>query len=273
MLANVEAQPLFSLAMRLCGVGVLIQSLEVLWNGRELRDHGLLAWEAAEIAATRPIRQLIRTLHRRRFALVLLGVRAIAAGICVVIPYDNAAVFWLLGGLVAAQLYYNRRFLMLAGNSDTMYLISLSALFVGALPGGSIRLQSAALLFVAVHLLLAYALAGYDKLVSFAWRNGARLIQIFQDSSYRLPRLAAWISARPRRALILSRGVIALELLFPLCVALPSAGFWALVAGGLLFHFAVAVTMGLHGFWWSFLSGYPALWFVHVQVSAAIYGH
>jgi len=255
----IDPDPLFALMARLCCIGLLLQTTEVLWNAGELREGRLFGW-----SATPPTRwrwpgflyayPLCRWLLVTRAALALLGLGA---------DFGGAGGTWLLGGLVILQLYYNRRFRMLAGNCETLFLICLVAVWVGSLPGASSRLKTGAMAFVAIHVGIAYAAAGVNKLRSWSWRSGARLLQVVSAGSYSMPRLAAVLQSHRDFALVLTWGVILLEVAFPLAVFLPTPVFWVILISGVSFHAGLAFAMGLHGFWWAFLAAYPSVWFIH----------
>lgn len=260
---------MLALVTSICGVGVALQSLEVWRNSREFSAGRLLGWLHPEGPTANPVAMLTRCLYQPPAPQAILLARAGAALACLVLPYGSLAVCGLLAWLVIAQLYFNRRFTILRGNCDTLTLVCLSAAFAGSLPAASPRLQAAALAFVAFHAALAYAMTGYDKLKSPLWRDGTRLAHILQDGNYRFPPLADWPLRHPRWVAVGAWSVILLELLFPLCVVLPPEGFWLFIAGGVVFHAAVAFMMGLHGFWWTFVSSYPAFYFFHALCAHA----
>ncbi len=256
---HADPQTCLALTLRLGAAGVLVQSLEVLWQWRELRDERLFGWAKGRRRGT-------SLLWGFPGCVWLLVARAAFAASGVIVPYESTAACAVAGGLVLAQLGYNRRFTMLAGNSETMFLVALAAAWVGTLPGASVRLQSGALLFLAAHALLAYFAAGAHKLGSRLWRSGARLRQIARFGSYELPPLA-WRFVETRRgAIMVSWMLIALELTLPGAIFFPAPVFWAVLAAGFAFHTVVAVTMGLHGFWWAFAAAYPAIVFAHELV-------
>jgi hypothetical protein len=257
-----DPQTFLTLTLRLAAVGVLIQSLEVLWCWRELREHGLFGWSEDGRPAD-PVRRIVGALWRFPGCAWMVAVRAMLAAVALLICYGSTAASWLTGGLVLAQLGYNRRFTMLAGNSETILLVALAAAWVGTLPEGSGRLQCGALLFLAAQALLAYLAAGAHKLRSRLWRSGARLAQIAQFGSYELPEIARGAIGTRRRAQLASWAVIAIELALPCAPFLPTPIFWTLLAAGFAFHTAIAVLMGLHGFWWAFAAAYPAIVFAH----------
>lgn len=270
MFPVVDPVAMLALGTRLCCVGVVLQSLEVLWQAREFSAGGLLAWPKSPPAPANPARHLARSLYQPPGPQLILATRTAAASACLFLPYGSATICWVLAGLITGQLYFNRRFDLLRGNCDTLTLVCLTAAFAGSLPAASSRLRAAALGFIAFHAALAYFMTGYDKLRSALWRDGTRLRQILQDGNYRFPPLAHALARHPRWVAVGAWSVILLELLFPLCVILPPAGFWFFIAGGIIFHATVAFMMGLHSFWWTFVSTYPAFYFVHSLCARAL---
>lgn len=259
---HASAEPYLALLLRLCAAGVLIQTLELLWHRHELQD-GRLLGRNGEAPAQTTLGRWAGALVGYRGCVSALTARALLAGACLGIGYATTTAFVLIGLLVLAQIFYNRRFVTLAGNCDTIFLVCLVAAWAGALPGSDGGLGKSALIFAACHASLAYFAAGLHKLRSGLWRSGWRLHQIAKYGSYRLPAFALGALARPRTARWTSRAVIALELALGLTVLLPPAIAWPLLVAGFAFHTLVAVTMGLHGFWWAFAAAYPAMVYVN----------
>lgn len=260
-----EPVALLTLSAQICCLGVLIQSLEVLWNWRELGARGLLRWRTGGEASSATA-QLVRWLHRGPATGAILVMRSTAAvgGLC--LPFGGAPMWGALGFLFLSQLYYNRRFFVIVSNADSMYLIVLAALAVAALPGASALLHAAALCFMAGHVAVAYFATGKNKLLSPAWRSGARLVQITCHGGFRFAPLGSFFARWPMVAAWSAWAVILLQLLFLLSPFFPTPVLVAFLAGGLLFHAGIAFTMGLHDFFWSFFATYPALWFVHARL-------
>lgn len=262
---------LLTLITRLLCVGLLLQSIELLANARELRDDGLLGWRDLRGRLFGPQGKL-RRLHTHPTPLLILAGRGLVAFLCLFLPFDAAVMPWLLGGLFGAQAYLNHRLKTIHEGSDTMFLIGLAAVAAAALEPAEPRLRVAALVFFAVQLLLAYFAAGWDKLRAASWRNGSLVTRALRHGAHRFEPLGNVLARRRLAAVVFSWHVILLELLFPLCVLLPWPAFWIFVAVGIAFHVAVAFCMGLHGFLWSFVAGYPALYFCARYVAGIVYG-
>lgn len=266
MALDAEAAACLAWSARICSVGLVWQSLELAWLGRELRDGHLLGRESA--------RGLAGTAQEVSFGggdwspdRVFLITRALAAAACWLIPFGSAAGAGLLVGLFVGQLYFNRRFAIVLTNADHLNLLCLGALAAAGWPGASFGLRAAALGFIAFHGLFGYVAAGVDKLLAGNWRTGVRLVAVFQDSSYRVPALAK-LASRPPIGALLAWGTILLEVFFPLCLMLPPSGLWIFFAAGALFHGLIGVAMGLPMFLWAFGATYPAIYFGHEWLTA-----
>jgi hypothetical protein len=259
---NTDPQAYLALTLRLAASGVLIQSIEMLARWRELRDDGLFGWQTNGQRASL-VRWVVGLLWRFPGCAWMVAVRAMLAVSALLVAYGSAGASWIAGGLVVAQLAHNRRFTMLAGNSETIFLVALAAACLGTLPAATARLQQGALIFLAAHALLAYWAAGAHKLGSPLWRSGARLSQIAQFGSYALPDEVRRAASDRGRARWGSWAVIGLELGLPCALFFPAPVFWGFLAAGLMFHTIIAVFMGLHGFWWAFAATYPAIVFAH----------
>jgi hypothetical protein len=261
-----DSRVVLALSMQICCVGLLVQSLELLWNWRHLRDEHLLGWGPGSDSPVNPLVRFIRWTHGFPACLYILGWRALAAAVCLFWPDRSGMVFWLLGTLFVSQLYFNRRFSMLRESAGTMFLICLGAAVAGYFPEASDRLVSASLVFLAFQALLAYFAAGRAKLTSAFFRYSAYLARVFEVHGQTFAWVGESLNASPKAARLLAWSIITLELLFPFSIVLPSPGFWLFIVGGLVFHAAVTVLMGANAFLWSFVSTYPALWFVHEKL-------
>lgn len=270
MIPGSDAESLLALAGRLCCVGIFFQSLELVWLWRDLREGRLLSWRRPAAAAN-PWRRLLQRSHGFWATLLIVVWRAVASLVCLGLPFGETALACLTGSLLVTQFYYNRRFRLIFSNADHMNLVCLAGATVGSLPTASSTLRFAALAFLAFQVSLAYVAGGVDKIFSVNWRTGLRLTQVFQDSAHRCGALGEWLARRLRWACVFSRGVILLELFFPVCLVLPSGGFWGVIAVGLLFHATVAFTMGLRAFFWAFAAMYPALYFIHARLAEVLH--
>lgn len=269
MTPNIDSLALITLSMRFFCVGILIQSIELLWLWRDLGEGRLLDWQADRGRLVGP-NGSFRWLFRQPATLVVLSLRVGACAVCMVLPLTAPMVSGALFLLLASQAYYNHRFRIIHQGADTMFLLGLAAVAIASLDPRNPLLLASALCFLALEVLLAYFMAGWDKLKSFRWRSGNLLPLILRDSMHRFPLLGNTLASRKSFAVLASWSVILLELLFPLCLILPAPALVAVLLSGIVFHLTVSITMGLHGFFWSFVGAYPAIYFSHVLIGTLL---
>lgn len=250
---------------RLASVGIVVRTLEVLVNWPFLKNGELLGWGGIATSRFATLRFLQR-LQSHPICVLALFARLGAALAVFAVPYGTPQMAVALAVLFLAQLYYNHRFATLSYAAEHLLLICLCALLFASLPGTSETFRGVCLGFIAFQAALAYTGTAKHKLAKSHWRDGTRLIQIFQESAHRFPPLGRFFGAHPRGAMLATWAVILLHLLFPISLVLPTPVFAAVIAGGLLFHGTLAFTMGLHGFFWTFAATYPALYFVHLRL-------
>lgn len=110
-------------------------------------------------------------------------------------------------------------------------------------------------LFIMAQLMMSYGVAGIAKLISADWKTGRALGMIISTRSMGVG-TASFFIQNPRVAKLMCSSIIAFELAW---FALPFSKqlAFALMAGGVIFHFSNAWIMGLNLFPWAFLSAYP----------------
>ncbi len=267
-MSGTDPHALLTLSLRLLCAGIVLRSLQVLLNWRELADQRLLGWDP--VARTRrALAWRLRAVLTYPGVLLLLVLQTVAATVGLVARTDAATAAWPVAALFLLQLWFNYRLAVVYHAADTMFLIGLGAVLAGTLDPATPRLQEAALAFFGLQVLLAYFMSGKTKVTAAAWRDGSHLIEIFRCSAWRMERFGGWLGRRPGLARVAARGVIFLELFFPFSLLAPPSLFALTLASGALFHASVAVLMGLPGFFWSFVAAYPALWFLHQRLQAA----
>jgi hypothetical protein len=156
------------------------------------------------------------------------------------------------------------------GGSDRMSLLLLICLFLSHLAPARLW-QELALGYLAVQLVLSYAMAGWLKLVNPDWRSGRALTDVLQFSVYPVSDdIRAW-SVSPALMTSLSWALILFELLFPLTLVDGTALKVGLAAAA-SFHFTTACLFGLNRFLWIWLAAYPLLlWFQQRVIQSAGY--
>lgn len=172
-----------------------------------------------------------------------------------------------LGALFAAGLDTLRRFGgPYNGGSDRMRLLVLLGLWVARVAPDA---AAVGLGYVAVQIVLSYAMAGWVKLANRDWRNGRALIDVFAFSVYPVSEgLRGW-AGRPRALLAAAWVMLLFEAAFPLVLLHPLA-LRAGLAAALAFHLVNACVFGLNRFVWAWMAGYPLLLWFQQAASAAL---
>lgn len=133
----------------------------------------------------------------------------------------------------------------LNGGSDAMTMQIVLAWFIALLDPS---LENICVAYVAIQNLLSYFVAGVAKVLRTEWRNGQALKRFLIQ--FEVP----WVPAPAA----LSWCVIFFEMLFPLAIFAP----WPFVIGGLVFHLLNAYALGLNRFFFAWVAGYPAIFFL-----------
>jgi hypothetical protein len=254
-----------SLGERLVGAATLIGSLELLTRRRALARGGLLSWEVAQLRAAWLTHGWVAWCLDRLFTgtglLLLIILRAATATWLVVGPTEAAHVTAVVATALITLLLMLRTSYGNDG-ADQMCLIVLLAAAIARVSMAHSAVLEAALWFIALQACLSYATSGIAKLSGRAWRDGTGLVGILSTRTYGMPALATLLARSPVLATGVSWIIIAGEALFPLVFVVPDRWIPALLAGGLAFHVACAIVMGLNTFVWAFAATYPAIYWV-----------
>ncbi|WP_424888894.1 hypothetical protein [Streptomyces sp. XH2] len=246
--------------LAVAGPGLAVSAARDLRQAREFARDGVLSWAVVGTNANRRLAAVADGLmvwERYRVAVALQFTAGVAAPAAAAAPGPGAAVVsWLL--LTTVLLSLHRGAYGTDGADQMSALAVLCAAVTLTVGGATGRLFLA---FLTCQLLLSYLIAGVAKLVSPVWRDGSCLAQILSTHAYGSPRLAALLRSHPLLALLLSWGVMVLEVTFFCALFLPSGPMEALLAAGVLLHLGIAVAMGLTTFVFAFVSAYPALVF------------
>ena len=205
------------------------------------------------------LRPAARAAERRLFAMRIM----LSAVLLAAVPLAPMAVPALLAGLMLLHLailpFFNGPY---NGGADRMSLLLLVCLTLAWwLPAA----REPAFGYLAMQLLLSYAIAGWVKLVNPAWRRGRALRDVFALSAYPVGENVRALAGRPRLLLVAGWGVILFELALPLAFLARPALIAALAVAG-LFHFANACLFGLNRFFWIWIAAYPSILWLNERV-------
>lgn len=148
--------------------------------------------------------------------------------------------------------------------ADHISNIVVTALALGAL--GSVDAMAAALVFIALQVCVVYVSAAVAKLRHPLWRNGKYLAAMVSTRAWGHGWLAKALQRYPVAALVSAWLVMLLEMSFPLVLVAPPRVAIASLMVMAGFHGAIAGIMGLNLFFFAFLSTYPAVLFLNVQL-------
>lgn len=148
------------------------------------------------------------------------------------------------------------------GGSDRMSLLILWCLCLAHfIP--SLRGKELAFGYLALQLVLSYAIAGWVKIINPDWRSGLALRDVFRFSAYPVSEATRAWADRPHVLWLMSWAVMLFELLFPFTLITHTTLAMALILAA-CFHLANAVLFGLNRFFWIWLAAYPSiLWLQH----------
>jgi hypothetical protein len=112
--------------------------------------------------------------------------------------------------------------------------------------------------------------AGIAKLFGKDWRSGWAITGILSTRTYGHPGAVRILSRAPWLSRALCYTTIAFELSFIAAPVLPIPILCVLlfIAGG--FHLGCAYLMGLNGFFWAFVSTFPAIIFLNQSVTSLL---
>lgn len=272
-----DSQACVELVTRLAGVSVAISAAEWLVARRVFSDDAVLGWpllrRRSRLRGDGGVARALGMLFGERGFAVLQAARLLA-GLTLMFLFAHPAArpAALFVALVAACLTNLRQFGLGVIGGDRMRLCVLGALTLRELAPDSQLAAQATLWFIAGQCALAYVTSGLLKLWRTPeWRNGSAVGLLLRAKFMGDAGLAAWLLAHPEGNRVLTWGVLALEVGFPLALLggpPVTAGF---VAGAFLMHLGIGHFMGLAPFLWAFLASYPAVLFASQAVGEFLF--
>lgn len=188
-----------------------------------------------------------------RHAPVLFGAQILCATALLCGLSPAVVALWGLGLVQLARFRgpYN-------GGSDKMVLLITTCVMAAHLFP---TMAEVALAYLAVQLVLSYAVSGWVKLRNTEWRDGTALAEVFAFSIYTNSEDLRALGQRPAMMRGASWGVIGFELAVPLALV-SQITLCAALGVAALFHLTNALLFGLNRFVWAWIAAFPALiWF------------
>jgi len=256
------------------GIYGLISTSELLLRRELLSSNGLLSWDI--------IRLHFNSLFNKRLLwffdqlcsypqiLLILYIRLACSFIMILsfaLPkhlFFFSIILFLITNLIVA---FRNRY----GNdgADQMALIVSAAFCIGVI-SSNVECLKYSYYFIAFQALLAYTTAGWAKLFSMQWRSGTALKYLISTQTYGHRWLELRIKENTRLPLLMSWVTITFLSCFFIFFIIGGKVLLFGLVGGIFFHLGNAIFMRLHTFIWSFLSTYPALYFVRIDMDTFI---
>jgi hypothetical protein len=149
--------------------------------------------------------------------------------------------------------------------SDQMGALVLVASTLGELVGTDFA-KSATLMFIAAESALAYATAGLLKVPMPGWRDGSYVLDILRTSSFGNRMILRSFERVPLFAVFFGAAVAFGDTAIAFASLLPPPVCASLLAFGIALHFGIGLVLGLNTFLWSFVSTYPAVFWLSTSL-------
>lgn len=263
-----------AVALNLClaslGIYLFVTSTEML-SRRHALSEGLLSWRYSRLRnkwlVVGPTGRLLELLLNDKSICWLLGLRFLSAlvltGNLAVALYSNLIIIAIYAAAITSLLL-SLRHAYGGDGADQFSTIALVAIAI-SIPFGT-KGNQVALGFIAFQCLLAYATAGLAKCSSLRWRDGSGLAELMNTKTYGIRLLGAAFRDCRLLAVVSSWAIILFQIIMPLLFLAGPSPLRVGLLCGLVFHCAMAFIMRLHTFVWAFVSAYPALIWVRMQI-------
>lgn len=272
ILAHIDMDITFRTSAALAGYGSALSALEYRASLPLFADDGIVAWQVLKLHHPLTWRGLGGRiaeffLGSERFRIIVwmrLASALLVLGLALVgtVPWPPLLILLLSTAAVNVRSAFG-----LDGSYQMLVVVLGASLLATVAPQGSIA-REACLWFIAVQLILSYAIAGISKLRSPTWRAGSALVGIFSTATYGHPALFRMLRRYPQAGLLGCWATIVFEMVFPVILIVPDEMALCLATVGFCFHVGTALFMGLNGFLIAFISAYPALLFVVSRLHA-----
>jgi len=257
-----EPHIVLQLIARLLAVLSVIQGVEFLRLSSVTGSQGVWRWADIESEFTNAsvvTKQILRFLLKDRHFFYLNLFRIFIATAVLVSPQPVLLTILLLIHL-ATLLRWLGNF---NGGSD--YLTSILLLFTSlGLYFSDSKMPVISLWYITFQVLFSYFKAGWLKLKTRNWQNGLAIREFLNSPAYEKIQIFDRLTKSSTINTFNSWVVIAFEVLFPLSLVNKDLALIFMMAG-LLFHLINAYVFGLNRFIFTWLAGYPAIYWCSLR--------
>ncbi|MFC6951872.1 hypothetical protein [Halorubellus litoreus] len=244
-----------------------LSGLEQLSSAGTLEDDGLLSWRVFKLyfqnnTGSRFVEPFVEPTGFKAVLVTRIVFGVLLAGAAALDALHPA----LFGVLFLTDVVILYRILVGLSGAYHMVMVMNIGLFLGTLfPEGSV-VRVAAILFMAVQGILAYAIAGYLKLISSDWRSGTGLQGVFATYTFGENRVYDLLTSYPNVSLFASWSVIIFECLYPLVLVVDPSTTTLFFGTAIVFHLMNGLLMGLNGFILIFPASYFPVYLTNLYV-------
>lgn len=250
-------------------IGILISSLELLYNWETYKDDELFSWKiisSTKMTQRKGVLNILSFFLKYPNFLGVLSIRIVA--ILFTFILGNTLETFLIAIIIITTLFINYRSIYGQDGSDQMSSIILVTLLIYSIDPTNTVIANAGIWFICLQTLLSYFTAGYFKSKGEKWTTKPNAVfQIFNTSTYGSKPIAAVLKDNTTMTKLLTWSTVAVECTFPLVLVTGYPGMIVFLGWGFIFHLMNALVMGLNSFFWAFIATYATIIYCAFQMS------
>jgi hypothetical protein len=263
----ISANYSYYLTIIIVGVGLVIKFFELIYVRDEFDKGKAYDWEiVGKDSVVYKGNKLFKAIYSKK-GVVLTCVFGVSSFIFSILFFGfNPLLHKLLLAIfiLCNILIYTRHSYGLDG-ADQMSLLILLTIFLSYVIVSPDNYKLG-LYFIAGQLSLSYLISGGAKVISPQWRSGKAIQGILSTYTYGNSFTQQFFVKRDMVSFVFCWIVMLFEVLFPLLFFCDSNVLIYGLSFGVIFHFMIALTMGLNDFLWSFSAAYPAFYFASMSI-------
>ncbi|WP_298422881.1 hypothetical protein [uncultured Kordia sp.] len=250
-------------------IGILISSLELLYNWKTYKDDALFSWKIISSTKTsqhKGIHDFLSFFLKYPNFLGILSVQVIAVLLTFIL--GNTLETLLIAIIIITTLLINYRSIYGQDGSDQMSSIILVTLFIYSIDPSNYMIANAGIWFICLQAILSYFTAGFYKAKGEKWTTKPNAVfLIFNTSTYGSKPIASVLKDNAPMTKLLTWSTVVIECTFPLVLITGYPGMIVFLGWGFAFHLMNALVMGLNSFFWAFIATYITIIYCAFQIA------
>jgi hypothetical protein len=251
-------------------ISLLLTSFEEILNKDIYQKRGILSFDISKLnnkwMLNTKIGRFLTLLMNENIFIFLLYLKAICSVYLLILSFDTSYSPWILMLLLMNNILSTLRSPYGLDGAHQLQFMILLSLSVLSFNHTSMMMHYICFGFISMQLILAYFIAGLGKILSPVWRGSYGLLLVFSTNSYGNEFIFNQFNRHRFLTAVLSWSVILFEMSFVGVLLLPINLGLILCFLGIGFHLFNAIFMGLNNFFFTFLSAYPALFFLLCKI-------